>query len=80
MNATPPIVPKPPVVDYSTKATLLGGTPLAVATVWVIETFYMPQGQHLEATVAVALGTIGASVFGELWKAFKALLDRWIER
>lgn len=77
-SSSPPEPRKAPMVDYSSKAAFIGGTPLAVVTVWAIETFYLPPGDHLPATVAVAAGTIGATVFGELWKAFKALLDRWV--
>lgn len=65
-------------MDYSTKATLLGGTPLAVATVWVVEHIALQPGQHLDSTVAVAFGSIGATVFGELWKVLSALLERWV--
>lgn len=63
-------------LDSSSKAAIVGGMPLAVATVWFIQEFVVPAGKVIEPTVAMALGTVGATVFGELWVVFKRLLDR----
>lgn len=71
--------PKPTVmrsIDATTKASIFGGTPVAVVTVWLIEHVWLAPGEHLDSTVAVAMGTVGAVVFGELWMTFQRLLRR----
>ena len=67
------IVRKP---DASTNAAVLGGVPLATVTVWIVENFMLPKHYKLDTTTAVAIGSVGAAVFGELWVTFKRLLDR----
>lgn len=64
------------VPNTSTTAALVGGVPIAVATIWYIENFMLPAGYEIDATVAVALGSIGTVIFGELAKVAKRLLDR----
>jgi hypothetical protein len=80
---TPDPVPassRPPLIDRSSVASLTGGAPLAIATVWAVQTFGMKPGSQIDPTVACALGSVGATVFGEAWKAFTAVLDRWVNR
>lgn len=66
-------------LDETTKASLIGGSPLAIITVWAIENFALPPGTHLDATVAIAFGTVGTVFFGELWLTFKRFLNHLSE-
>lgn len=79
MNAPDPLPPPPPIfrpIERSTTAALVGGAPLAIVTVWVIQTYWLPKGQTLDATTATAFGTVGSIFFGELWLVVRAALDR----
>lgn len=67
-------------LDPSSKASLLGGAPLAAVTVWVIQTYYLPKGYTLEAPIAVGLGAVGATVFGELWQLLLQLINILLEK
>lgn len=79
MNTSAPVpekIFKP--IEHSTTAALAGGAPLAIITVWVIETYWLPPHTHLDATVATAFGTIGAIAFGEVWLVVRTALDRFV--
>jgi hypothetical protein len=68
-------------VESSTKASLLGGAPLATLTVYLWEQFYLvPHHQHFDATTAVAIGTVGAAVFGEAWLIVSRLINRLLQK
>lgn len=73
MNEPQPVL-KP--LDDSSKAALLGGAPLAIVSVWLTQNFFLPPDTTLDPTAAVAIGTVGATLFGELWIVFKRLLDK----
>lgn len=68
-------------LDSSSKAALVGGTPLATITVWYLEEVYCkPRGITMSTPVAVAFGVIGATFFGELWSFFTLLAQKLLER
>lgn len=72
MNEPNPTLNKP--IDSSTKATVLGGLPLATVTVWWLQNIYLkPRGLTLDVPTATAFGILGAAVFGEVWQFLSAL-------
>lgn len=91
MNAPDPLLARPP--DPTTPgprpaptalgaatATALAGTPPAVITVWLLETYGSAHGQplKLDSVTATVIGSAGAAVMGYLWQlglAFLAVLQ-----
>lgn len=59
----------------SDKASLLAGTPLAVASVLGYQQL---TGTTLDAISATAIGGIGATVFGYLWHVVTVVINRWL--
>jgi len=57
-------------------ATALAGTPTAVVTVWLLETFGTVRGVplKLDSVTATAIGSVGAALMGYLWQLGAALL------
>lgn len=51
----------------------IGGTPLAIVTVMLWESF---TGTQLDSLRASAIGSIGAGLFGYLWHVSQVLLKR----
>lgn len=75
---TPGSQPKPTALAAAT-TTALAGTPTAVLTVWLLDTYGTVQGKplHLDVEVATAIGSVGAAVMGYLWRIGQALLYKW---
>ncbi len=71
MNA--PVLQVP---DRTTTASVVGGVPLATLTVWLVQRYGLRPDEMLDPTVAVALGSLGAAVFGEVWHILHRLLNR----
>lgn len=68
-------------LDQSSKAALLGGTPLATVTVWCLDNFFVkPRGLEMEPSVTVAFGIIGAVFFGEVWLIFTNIAKLLLEK
>ncbi len=76
-DATTPGDSLKPTALGSAANTALAGTPLAVLTVWIIDSFMTAGGKPLvlNAEQAVAIGAVGASVFGYLTQVAVALLN-----
>ena len=70
MNDPRPLPLVPGSIDLSTKATVLGGGPLATVIVWWFDNLYLkPRGlPPLDNVAAVSFGVVGAALFGESWK------------
>lgn len=76
--------PKPaPTALGGAFTTALVGTPPALATVWLLETYGTAHGKpiQLDSLTATALGSIGASFIGYVWHVLtalgQALIDKW---
>lgn len=98
MNVPPNAIPPTPASDPTTpgaqpRPTALGaavtgavvGSPLAIATVWVLETYFTAHGKpvHFDEYTAAAVGAVGATVLGYISQVLKALLthfqDKWTQ-
>lgn len=78
MNTPNPVPTPAPVLkkpDGSSTASLVAGTPLAVLCVML---FQQVTGHPLDATAATAVGSIGATVLGELVMIVKRLLNKYL--
>jgi hypothetical protein len=85
MNTPAPTVPRPdpttpgasPAPSAAGSAVLSGlvGTPLAVVTVWGVQTWLLPHGQTLDPTSATVIGGLGTAVFGYLAQIARAVLQ-----
>jgi hypothetical protein len=62
--------------------TVTVGTPLAIVTVWALETFVTVHGHALQfdSTQACAIGSVGAGFIGYLMQVFQGLYSLIIER
>lgn len=64
---------------------VLTGTPLAVVTVWLLETYGTAHGAPLkfDSETATAIGAVGASAMGYLTQVIQgalAILQEWVTR
>lgn len=75
---TPGSQPKPTALVAAT-TTALAGTPVAVLTVWLLQTYGSVNGKpiQLDVETATALGSVGAAAAGYLWRVGQALLYKW---
>jgi len=71
---TPGSKPSPTALGAAV-TTAVTGTPLAIVTVWLLETYGTAHGQplKLDAETATALGSVGAATIGYLWQVLSGL-------
>lgn len=92
MNTPTPANPTPDPTTPGTKTfptalgaattTAVAGTPLAVVTVWALETYGTVHGKPLQfdSVTATAIGALGASVIGYLVQVAQGLLALLTEK
>jgi hypothetical protein len=75
---TPGPQPKPTALGAAA-TTAIAGTPAAVLTVWLLDTYGSAHGKPLALTLetATAIGSIGAAVMGYVWRVLQAVLVKW---
>lgn len=81
---TPGARPAPTALGGATTA-VIAGTPIAVVTVWLLETYGTVHGQplKLDSTTATAIGAVGAGVISYLVQVIHGafvLLSDWATR
>lgn len=78
---TPGDAPKPTALGSAT-TTALAGTPLAVLTVWLLESYGTVHGKAMsfDTETAVAIGSVGAATFGYLTQVLHALFTALLKK
>jgi hypothetical protein len=83
LTSPDPTTPGPhpaPTALGAAAVTGLAGTPLALATVWLLETYGTAHGQplKLDSYTATAVGSVGAAAIGYLWQVFQGILSKLV--
>lgn len=81
-DPTTPGTKGPPTALGQATITAVTGTPVAIVTVWLLETYGTAHGQplKLDSTTATAIGSVGAAALGYLWQVLSGLLEVLQER
>lgn len=81
-DPTTPGARPPPTAFGGAVTSVVAGTPLAVFSVWLLETYGTAHGQPLkfDSETATAIGAIGAGVIGYLTQVFQGTLALLTER
>lgn len=77
VDPTTPGNTPPPTALKAAAVSALAGTPAAIVTVWVIETYFTAHGQpiKLDAQTAAGIGAFGAGVIGYVLHVLQGVWD-----
>jgi hypothetical protein len=78
---TPASMQRPTALGSATN-TVMAGTPLAILTIWLVDTYGSAHGQPINLNVeqATAIGGVGAALFGYLSQIVAALTQALLRR